>query len=583
MTSALDLLHEDCIKVSNATVVCEDGVILTHKLILASFSTVLKNLISEIPFGDEVTVFLKDFTRYSVNKLLTKSLCEKESKEEEAICQILGSEFGYHTQLIPIKKKNEKTKLALKKETTNKELLNHIEVKKETFLDGEHERILHDDDDDFDNETLEKIREYKREMIENPMTPKHIKINKRIEKKITFEKAIYAYKSGRETSVMAAAKVYGVCDTTLSKFIREGRGFQGQGLKLKIFTLEEEKNIVDKVKGLAAESGSKLTSKLLQRVIQDEAAIIMTNQPERSEYLTRTFNTSFERFTYNFAARNKLILKKIKGGRKIKKIQDSVDDFIEEDEEGDPDEKVEQEYDIDMKEETDADIENDCFGDTDAQKSVVKVQHVNKVDFDKEIEEKIREFEKEMVQNPITPKDIKFNQKIEKKIRFEKAISDVKSGRVTAHAAAKVHGVCYQTLSDFIRDGRGFKGPGKKLGIFTQEEEKFIADRLKKLAENGSKLTMELLQKVIREEADIVLINQPERSEDLAKILDRKKLQRFGYNFATRQNLPINVEKKKEIDERRSFECEVCYKKFAYKSGCVYHMRTAHSFLYSGR
>ena len=92
---------------------------------------------------------------------------------------------------------------------------------------------------------------------------------------------------------------------------------------------------------------------------------------------------------------------------------------------------------------------------------------------------------------------------------------------------------------------------------------------------------MELLLKVIREEADIVLVNQPERSEDLTKIFERKDLQRFAYNFAARQNLSIDVEKKKDIDERRSFECEVCYKKFTYKSGCVYHMRTAHSFLYS--
>ena len=568
MEMSWEQFYDDSRHVTNASIICCNGVINTHKLVLANISDLLRIILRDIPFGDNATIYLTDFRKGSVQQYLCDAIRRKET-DEKKLHKLL--QFNHQPEFVKVERESDF------------EEANHIEEKKETSLDGEYERIVQDDDDDFDNETLEKIREYKREMIENPMSVKHTKFNNRIDKKIRFEKAIYAYKSGRETSVMAAAKVYGVCDTTLSKFIREGRGFQGQGLKLKIFTLEEEKKIVVKVKRLAAESGSKLTSKLLQRVIQDEAAIIMTNQPERSEYLTRTFNTSFERFTYNFAARNKLILKKIKGGRKIKKIQDSVDDFIEEDEEGDPDEKVEQEYDIDMKEETDADIENDCFGDTDAQKSVVKVQHVNKVDFDKEIEEKIREFEKEMVQNPITPKDIKFNQKIEKKIRFEKAISDVKSGRVTAHAAAKVHGVCYQTLSDFIRDGRGFKGPGKKLGIFTQEEEKFIADRLKKLAENGSKLTMELLQKVIREEADIVLINQPERSEDLAKILDRKKLQRFGYNFATRQNLPINVEKKKEIDERRSFECEVCYKKFAYKSGCVYHMRTAHSFLYSGR
>ena len=66
-------------------------------------------------------------------------------------------------------------------------------------------------------------------------------------------------------------------------------------------------HFVDKVKKLAAESGSKLTCKLLQKVIQDEAALIMTNQPERSEYLKRTFGNNIVIFSYNFAARNREI------------------------------------------------------------------------------------------------------------------------------------------------------------------------------------------------------------------------------------------------------------------------------------
>ena len=151
-------------------------------------------------------------------------------------------------------------------------------------------------------------------------------------------------------------------------------------------------------------------------------------------------------------------------------------------------------------------------------------------------------------------------------------------------AAAKVYGVCDTTLSKFIREGRGFQGQGLKLKIFTLEEEKNIVDKVKRLAaESGSKLTSKLLQRVIQDEAAIIMTNQPERSEDLAKIFERKDLQKFAYNFAARQNLSKEKKKKKDIDERRSFECEVCYKKFAYKSGCVYHMRTAHSFLYSGR
>ena len=566
MTSVLGLLHEECIKVSNATVVCEDGEIFTHKLVLASFSLILKDLISDIPFGDEVTIFLKDFSKYSVNKLLTKSLREKETKEQEALCNIL---------LIPL----------------NKQPLEHFEVKEETYMDDEYVQIVLDkvdDEDDIDKETEFKIREFKKEIIENPVTLKHKRLNKIIEKKIRFEKAISAVKSGRLANAWASAKVYGVCSKTLYEFLKEGRGYEGSGRSLKRFTQEEEKFIIDRVKRLV-ESGSKLTSNLLQRVIKEEAETVMTNQPERAEDLAKTLEeNNLKRFSYSFANRNKLKFysKKLM----LKKTQESfvegeTNDSIEQDSNSDA-QKEEHEKkicdDIAMKEEIcNEDIENSCIDDVNAHRSV-QVQNVDTVDFE-EFEEKIKKFEKEIIDYPVTPKDIKFNKKIDKKIRFEKAIFDVKSGKaVSAWAASKVYGICPQTLCRMLKDGRGFRGPGSKLTCFTQEEEQFIVDRVKKSVENGSKLTNELLQKVIREEADIVTINQPERSEDFLKILEREKLMRFGYNFANRNNLALDVEKKTDLDERRRFECEVCYKKFTYKSGCVYHMRTAHSFLYSG-
>lgn len=581
MTSALDLLHEECIKVSNAIVVCEDGEIFTHKLVLASLSLILKDLISDIPFGDEVTIFLKDFSKYSVNKLLTKSLREIKTKEEEALCNIL---------LIPMKMKNEKTTLEQKEKVIKMQPLEHCEVKEETYMDDEYENIeldKVDDEDNIDKETEYKIREFKNEMIENPVTLKHKNINKRIEKKIRFEKAISAVKSGRLANAWASAKVYGVCYPTLLDFLKEGRGFQGSGKSLQRFTQEEEKFIVDRVERLV-ESGSKLTSNLLQRVIKEEAETVMTNQPDRAEDLAKTLEeNNLKRFSYNFANRNKLKFysKKLM----IKNKQDSfvegeTNDSIEAD--SHPDAQQEERVkkvcdDSAMKEEIcNEDFENSCIDDVDAHKSV-QVQNVETVDF-KEFEEKIKKFEKEMIGNPVTPKDMKFNKKIDKKIRFEKAIFDVKKGRASAWGASKLYGVCYTTLQEFLKDGRGFRGPGKGLTCFTQEEEQFIVDRVKKSVENGSKFTNELLQQVIREEADIVIINQPERSEDLSKLLERGKLMKFGYNFARRNNLAPDAEKKTDIDERRRFECEVCYKKFTYKSGCVYHMRTSHSFLYSG-
>ena len=65
--------------------------------------------------------------------------------------------------------------------------------------------------------------------------------------------------------------------------------------------------------------------------------------------------------------------------------------------------------------------------------------------FDKETEKKIKEFQDELIENPVTPKDIKFNQKIDKKIRYEKAVVAVTSGQIkNCRVASNLYGVKYR-------------------------------------------------------------------------------------------------------------------------------------------
>ena len=204
--------------------------------------------------------------------------------------------------------------------------------------------------------------------------------------------------------------------------------------------------------------------------------------------------------------------------------------------------------------------------------------------FDSETEENIKNFEKELVQNPKTKRDFLSNQKIDKKIRYAKAVASFRSGRVNSYrGAALKYGVADSVLRKYILSGESFRGKGPILSRFTKEEEKIIADRALKLTSSeGKDLTYQLLIDIVLEEAEVVKINQPERSDQMEFGNERSKIYSFVHNFARRHNIKnlINSEIKKDRDQRRNFECEVCYRTFTYKNTLVTHRRKSHSFLF---
>ena len=55
---------------TNVTIICGDGIIHTHKIVVASASDFIKHLLSDIPVGDEITLYLPDHDKTSVMKLL---------------------------------------------------------------------------------------------------------------------------------------------------------------------------------------------------------------------------------------------------------------------------------------------------------------------------------------------------------------------------------------------------------------------------------------------------------------------------------------------------------------------------------
>ena len=68
---------------SNLTIICSDGLIFSHKVVLASISSYIKQLLSQFPPGDEVTIYLPDYTRSRVESFVTSKVFKDTQYEED--------------------------------------------------------------------------------------------------------------------------------------------------------------------------------------------------------------------------------------------------------------------------------------------------------------------------------------------------------------------------------------------------------------------------------------------------------------------------------------------------------------------
>ena len=114
-----------------------------------------------------------------------------------------------------------------------------------------------------------------------------------------------------------------------------------------------------------------------------------------------------------------------------------------------------------------------------------------------------------------------------------------------------------------------------------------IVERVLELASSeGKDLNYRLLIDIVLEEAEIVKTNQPERSDQMEFGDDRSvksPIYTFVVNFAKRNNITnlLNTHIKKDREERRVHECEICYRTFTYQNTLEHHKRKIHSFLFN--
>ena len=88
-------IFERCSSMSNVTIVCSDGIIQTHKIIVASASDFIKQLLSEVPVGDEITLFLPDHRKCRVQELLDGIFSGKNEASSNCL-----TEFGFKPKIV---------------------------------------------------------------------------------------------------------------------------------------------------------------------------------------------------------------------------------------------------------------------------------------------------------------------------------------------------------------------------------------------------------------------------------------------------------------------------------------------------
>ena len=86
----METLLNSCHKLSNVTIVCHDGLVSSHKIILAGVSPCIKRILSGIPVGDEVTVIMPDFESCQLQSFLVALMKDPYISGRADICLAFG-------------------------------------------------------------------------------------------------------------------------------------------------------------------------------------------------------------------------------------------------------------------------------------------------------------------------------------------------------------------------------------------------------------------------------------------------------------------------------------------------------------
>ena len=288
--SRSDFLHE-FESFSNLTIICSDGLMFSHKVVLASISSYIKQLLSQFPPGDEVTIYLPDYTRSRVESFVTSKVFKDTQYEED---------LARHFKAVKPLNGFRHCEIEAKTEV-EEDLVEHLEENEGQVPNDAQEIIekqqMHEDVSELTKEENDDTQQDMNGFLED-MTPAQISELRLTSKKIKYEKAVKEFESGRATSYCQAAKKFGVSHSTLRRKIlqTQRKEFTGGG-RVYPLTFEEQNALKDTIL-LATNNGKDLTFKQIRDFMAEEVSNIVHQYPERSEALSKYIDPTYDNAFY---------------------------------------------------------------------------------------------------------------------------------------------------------------------------------------------------------------------------------------------------------------------------------------------
>ena len=552
--------------VSNVSIVCSDGKIHSHKIIIARISDFIKEMMISIPAADDVTIFLPDSKTSQIqsviNQLIFGETCQPSLIEDlQYVIKFspLPTSFLQDNKEMPLEifMKAEEVSDTIKQEmedadgdsyeesfitdnfvdmnSDNLECQNGVlstkkgkkPLSKQFFSKSE---VSDSSSSVSSRENDQYFKQLAHLFLQNNQDPdadedykskNGDKGQKIKEKRQLFRNAIEDIARGESSTISSAARKYGLNRGTLKEVLKSGKNYQGSGTVSKVFTQDEEKMITARILQ-NLNDGEALTRKMVGDFLSQEFEIISRDHPERGlpadiKSFTRSFLTRNELNGYMESKSRSPVKNKLTSDRQSIPIQEQAKNFL-------------------LNGDEDFNFED---------KSVV---------------------------------GDKKKAVLERREKYRIAAEAIAKGEcLTAGTAATKYGVNRGTLKRLLESGQNFQGSGKSLSLFNREEEIILKERILTRSDGGKNLTKEIVSDVLNEELSIMKINQPDRNfpESVGRF--------FIYNFVERHHLKKTFHDNVEatLKDRRNFECEICYSKFTFKNSLVTHQKKCHIAFYN--
>ena len=295
-------------RITNVKIICRDGLVFTHKIIVAIVNNFFKDIISIIPDGDEVVLIMPGHEKRKVEVML-KLDWVKGTGNGDTVDKLVEvkTEFEPHSEpdpIVDIELDETISKTFIKENKTyNVNKTKRIKEEVETSIDymnyfdkKERQEYQH---------SIEKLlEEMERKTSSQPGNSKEEKMFNLLQKQINYEKAKLDLLTGRIKTITRACKVHGgLNDKTLGRLFKEKKQFLGHS-KIGAFSTLEEQTIINEF--VQRNNGVKeYNQKLMQSVILEKIEEIQKSNPERnfSKYISDDGNFTQKQFASKIAKR----------------------------------------------------------------------------------------------------------------------------------------------------------------------------------------------------------------------------------------------------------------------------------------